>query len=215
MMSLKIRNNVLARGLFSSPLAVREPRDGTRVVNNIFYRSASAFTIGSQESTLFASDYNLFVTRQSIGVLGIGAKTVSSKMLGEWRKESGHDLHSLQTDAMFVNPDDGDFRLRPGSPAIGAGEGGANIGACGVTAPLIHGRTALRLGEGRTLPLEARPTTANSKGTTFVWCRTRRRTGPGGQDYQGDKRPLGGVIFGNVGYAGQNRIFYQLKRTIR
>jgi len=176
MMSLNIRNNVLARGLSSSPFVVRGPSEGTRVVNNIFYGSGSAFTVSSQESTLFASDYNLFMTRQSIGVLGIGNKTVSSKTLEEWRENSGHGLHSLQTDAMFVNPDDGDFRLRPGSPAIGAGEGGANIGACGVTALLIHGNTALRLGEGRTLRLEARPTAATSKGTTFVWHLPNGRT---------------------------------------
>lgn len=169
MMSLNIRNNILARGLSSSPLAVRGPRDGTRVVNNIFYCSASAFSIGDQESTAFASDYNIFMTRQSIGLLGTGKKTISSKTLEEWRRDSGHGLHSLQTDPMFVNPEAGDFRLRPGSPVIGAGEGGANIGACGVTALLIHGRTSLRLGEGRTLRLEARPTAVNPKGTVFVW----------------------------------------------
>ena len=56
----------------------------------------------------------------------------SGPTLDEWQKSSGQDAHSLQADPMFANPAAGDFRLKPDSPAIGAGEGGANIGACDI-----------------------------------------------------------------------------------
>ena len=44
--------------------------------------------------------------------------------------EGGGDLHSksIEADPLFVNPDSGDFSLQPGSPCIGAGYDGSNMG---------------------------------------------------------------------------------------
>jgi len=94
---------------------------------------------------------------------------ITGPPLPEWQKNSGQDFHSLQSDPLFVDPRAGDFRLRPGSPAVGAGEDGANIGACGVRRLTIHGRTRLRLGEGRTLTLEARLARPAEDGIRFLW----------------------------------------------
>jgi len=168
MMALSLRNNLSARGVVSS-LCVRGPHDATRVVNNIVCQSGSAFRIGTLESIALASDWNLFATRRTIGALTMDKKSCSAKTLTEWQEKSGQDLHSLQAEPMFVNAAAGDFRLRPGSPAIGAGEDGANVGACGVTALLISGRTSLLLGEKRAVHLEAHATAASSAKPAFVW----------------------------------------------
>lgn len=39
--------------------------------------------------------------------------------LESWRRDTGNDLHSVIADPMFVDPENGDFHLKPGSPAIG------------------------------------------------------------------------------------------------
>ena len=40
--------------------------------------------------------------------------------LDEWRKE-GFETNSVTADPMFVDPDNDDYRLKPGSPALGLG----------------------------------------------------------------------------------------------
>jgi hypothetical protein len=41
--------------------------------------------------------------------------------LEQWRKERGQDEHSIIADPGFVDPSNGDFRLKPGSPALKLG----------------------------------------------------------------------------------------------
>lgn len=40
--------------------------------------------------------------------------------LGEWQA-MGHDIHSIFADPMFIDPENGDFRVKPGSPAFALG----------------------------------------------------------------------------------------------
>jgi hypothetical protein len=53
----------------------------------------------------------------------------------DWREASGQDTHSLFADPKYVKPygvmDRWDWRLRPGSPNLGAGQGGTTVGAFG------------------------------------------------------------------------------------
>ena len=56
-----------------------------------------------------------------------GRNTLS---LREWQKQ-GYDAHSRAAtrDTLFVDPEHGDYHLRPNSPAIGAGEARAEVAA--------------------------------------------------------------------------------------
>lgn len=59
---------------------------------------------------------------------------VQRDTLAQW-PQSGQGKHHPWADPMFVDAANGDFRLRPGSPAIGSGPAGATMGARGVAAP--------------------------------------------------------------------------------
>ncbi|MCE5238654.1 right-handed parallel beta-helix repeat-containing protein [bacterium] len=39
--------------------------------------------------------------------------------LESWRKDTGNDLHSIVADPLLLDPENGDFHIKPGSPAIG------------------------------------------------------------------------------------------------
>ena len=83
------------------------------------------------------SDYNLFFSPYEHHKVGtVQDANLRNKAEGhnlpEWQKNSGYDMHSIQADPMFVDVKKGDFHLRAGSPAIGAGKDGVNVGALGV-----------------------------------------------------------------------------------
>ena len=120
---------------------------GLRIENNIFYQWAGpkkpnwAVVVYAGKDGKFdlRSDYNLFYSPMDyhkIGALRTTKYDIISEghTLAQWQENSGHDQHSIQADPMFVDVDQGDFRLRPGSPAIGGGRDGVTIGACGTAA---------------------------------------------------------------------------------
>lgn len=49
--------------------------------------------------------------------------------LRAWQKATGKDMHSIFADPKYVDPENWDFHLQRDSPNIGAGEGGATMGA--------------------------------------------------------------------------------------
>jgi hypothetical protein len=55
----------------------------------------------------------------------------------ELQKVSGQDQHSLRGDAMFVDPADGDFRVKPGSPALALGFKNFPMDQFGVQSPSL------------------------------------------------------------------------------
>lgn len=137
-----VKNNTFARGqVFSTHFLGNH--EGCRFVNNIFswptsVPNAALAIVWPSKDLRLTSDYNFFgpmVERTQVAyvyrnsVLDI---IVPGPKLADWQQGSAQDRHSRQGDPLFVDPERGDFRLRPGSPAIGAGEAGANMGACGV-----------------------------------------------------------------------------------
>jgi len=112
-----------------------------RFTNNIFYGvgprpspQVAIYPDGYKGNIIF--DYNLFFAggkKKIIEVYGLdhAENLVKGATLAEWQSNSGQDAHSIHADPLFVDLEAGDFRLQPGSPALGAGEKGVTIGAMG------------------------------------------------------------------------------------
>ncbi|MDY0166735.1 MAG: right-handed parallel beta-helix repeat-containing protein [Thermoguttaceae bacterium] len=134
-----VKNNTISWGQVFS-LLVQGAHEGARLVNNSLYYPTSvpnaAIAIAWPDRAIsLTSDYNCFgdmvegtrvayVYHSSVNDVGPTGLT-----LADWQADSDMDVHSIQADPLFVAPREGDFRLAPGSPAIGAGESGVNIGA--------------------------------------------------------------------------------------
>jgi len=140
--SVVVQNNTVVDGVLFG-LMLSSPVKGVRLHNNIWYRPClpgkanSAYVFRGSEITDVVSDHNLFYSpyeHHEVGQLWDSNSVV--KLVGanlkDWQQETGHDQHSVQADPLFVDMEQGDFRLRPGSPAIGVGPNGATMGACGV-----------------------------------------------------------------------------------
>ena len=73
---------------------------------------------------------DFFYRKTSKYLVSWGGKTYNS--LDEWRAATGKDRHSIFENPQYEDPANHDFRLKPASPNVGAGERGATIGARGV-----------------------------------------------------------------------------------
>lgn len=185
-----VKNNTFARGQVFSAYFSGRTHKGCRFVNNIFWwptsvPNAALVITHPKEIIELTSDYNLWgPMREKTQVAYVYSTNILDLAipghdLAEWRKNSGQDAHSLQADPIFAAPKKGDFRLKPGSPAIGAGENGENLGACGVSRITIEGRTSLRAGEGRTIRLKARLVGADRAKVRFRWVLPKGETAQG------------------------------------
>jgi hypothetical protein len=67
-------------------------------------------------------EYNCFGPNKN-GVVAWGLST--PKTYATWETAYGKSTHSVEADPLFVDAANGDFHLRPGSPAINAG---TNVG---------------------------------------------------------------------------------------
>ena len=130
----KVENNIVAdiiappRGFY---LSVREgPLTGATIKKNIFYSSTDVPEFinelppgkdGSSEDRRGRAlarvqdadtDYNIYFSK---------ADPKKGKARVETNQKNGVDMHSLAADPMFVDPENGDFRFKPGSPALELG----------------------------------------------------------------------------------------------
>ncbi len=101
----------------------------------------AAITVYKRDCNLVC-DYNLFqVPRFSgkkdkqgkpypfKGTIGCLVRTGRIKELADWRKATGLNTHSVHAKPVFVDPENGDFRLKPGSPGLAAADDGGPVGA--------------------------------------------------------------------------------------
>lgn len=80
----------------------------------------------------FKTEYPYYFRAGSKAVVGMGQRYRS---LRDWQEASGQDKHSIFADPKYIRPwgpiDTWDWRIKPDSPNIGAGEKGTTIGAFG------------------------------------------------------------------------------------
>jgi len=137
-----IRNNTFVETRIISCILDNRAQN-VRILNNIWYRPCGPKK--NNEVLLFrgdairdvVSDYNLFYSpyKQHTTVGRIQNAKRETVILGEnlaaWQQKTPYDRHSRRADPLFVNVKEGDFRLKPESPARGAGEEGVDLGATG------------------------------------------------------------------------------------
>lgn len=136
---LLVQNNTFVNARITS-LIIDRSADNIRILSNIWYRPCGPKK--NNEVLLFratmknvVSDYNLFFSpyeqHTRVGVIRSAARELilDGVDLAKWQQKAKQDLHSFRADPIFVDVANGDFRLRPGSPAIGRGPNGTNIGA--------------------------------------------------------------------------------------
>jgi hypothetical protein len=97
------------------------------IKNNIMSGARSQmllFSDWSEWSSILSMDNNLSY-RQPVHFALFRNSAVYFDSLNAWQAASGKDAASLYADPLFWAPENNDYRLRPGSPAIGAG---VNVG---------------------------------------------------------------------------------------
>jgi hypothetical protein len=112
-----IRNNIFALSAWQAAWRyswVKEPP--SLFEHNIFYLTQGELFHADGGSSDFRSrwDYNLFWRTDGLPMEFYGMP------LAEWQAK-GVDRHSVVADPQFVDPAHGDFRLKPGSPALKLG----------------------------------------------------------------------------------------------
>jgi len=136
------RNNIIRNNIFAncqlSHINYQNPQDRSHenivCERNVFYTvqsDADLFRSDEERSAPVTSDYNVMWNDASC----IWNNPVISRMTGismfrEWQL-AGYDQHSLVEDPQFVDPRNGDYTLKPGSPAFKLGFEPIDVSAVG------------------------------------------------------------------------------------
>ena len=119
-----IYNNVFA-GYRAKAVMGTEHGRNRRIWNNIFYRTGEVsqqgdfFTHADPPSEIELMDYNLYA-REPKFIVGLYSSNRTFNSLNAWQRQ-GFDRNSSVSTPRFVDPDQGNFRLAPDSPARNAG----------------------------------------------------------------------------------------------
>jgi parallel beta-helix repeat protein len=110
-----VRNNIFAFGQEAQIRRTRlEPHTSFTFERNIVYWNQGKLLDGKWDDNEFHLDYNLYYPANGQPI------EFGKESLAEWQKH-GQDVHSLVADPLFVDPEHGDFTLKPGSPAAQIG----------------------------------------------------------------------------------------------
>lgn len=108
----KIRNNVFAFAKMAQIIRSRpEPHISFLFDHNIVYYSEGALLGSNWDNNNYRLDYNTYWRTDGKPIDFAGAS------VDEWKKR-GQDQHSVIADPLFTDPANGDFTLKPDSPAI-------------------------------------------------------------------------------------------------
>jgi parallel beta-helix repeat protein len=120
-----VRNNVFASGQ-NAQLRRTHNEDHTSFVfeHNIFYWRDGTLLDGKWDDGHYKFDNNLYFRTQGDAI------DFAGKSFGDWRK-GGQDVHSLLGSPLFVDPEHGNFSLKPGSPALKTGFQPIDLGGVG------------------------------------------------------------------------------------
>jgi parallel beta-helix repeat protein len=106
-----VRNNIFAFNREFQLMRTRaEPHTSFTMERNIVYFDQGGLLGSNWTAGGFAMRNNIYYDRRGSDI------SFAGKSFSEW-KDSTHDQGSIITDPLFVNPDNFNFRLRPGSPA--------------------------------------------------------------------------------------------------
>jgi hypothetical protein len=108
-----------------------EPHISFYLTNNIVYYDSGDLLGSTWKNNQFVMDGNLYFDKRAKSARDI---KFAGNDWDEWRKK-GHDQHSLYEDPKFVDAKNGDFRLKPDSPARKLGFQDIDTSKCGLEKP--------------------------------------------------------------------------------
>jgi hypothetical protein len=113
--NLTVSNNIFAFGEAAQIMCGYEVAwPQLALCRNIIYYTEGAAVGGGWQPLNLGFDHNLYWNASGTPL------TFGGRTFAEWQA-AGLDAHSLIADPLFVDPEHGDFRLRPGSPAAQVG----------------------------------------------------------------------------------------------
>ena len=130
----RIRNNIFA---FATEHQLQRTRTEEHISffferNIVYWDNDSPLLASNWRDDNFRMDYNLYWNAAGKPVLFPGNLT-----LHQWQTQRKQDLNSLVADPLFVDPKQGDFRLKPESPAFKLGFEAFDVSNSGKQTPRV------------------------------------------------------------------------------